>query len=40
VQVTNIADAEKKQTHLQALDQGYHLYIRQGFEVLEELRVT
>ncbi|KAL0025590.1 hypothetical protein WJX79_004670 [Trebouxia sp. C0005] len=38
--ITDIADAENKWTYLEASDQGYHLYIRHGFEVLEELRVT
>ncbi len=40
MQITDIADAENKWTYLEASDQGYHLYIRHGFEVLEELRVT
>ena len=40
MQITDIADAEKKWTYLEASDQGYHLYIRHGFKVLEELRVT
>ena len=40
MQIIDIADAENKWTYLEASDQGYHLYIRHGFEVLEELRVT
>jgi hypothetical protein len=40
VQITDIADANNKWTYLEASDQGYHLYIQHGFEVLEELRVT
>ncbi|KAL0045011.1 hypothetical protein WJX82_005242 [Trebouxia sp. C0006] len=38
--ITDIADANNKWTYLEASDQGYHLYIQHGFEVLEELRVT
>ncbi len=34
VQITDMADAERKWTYLEATDKGYHLYIRHGFEVL------
>ena len=34
VQITDIADAEKKWAYTEATVQGYHLYIQHGFEVL------
>lgn len=40
VQITDVADAEKKWAYTEATAQGYHLYIQHGFDVLYESQMS
>ena len=40
VQITDVADAEKKWAYTEATAQGYHLYIQHGFDVLYKSQMS